>query len=260
MPENPPGNYIGNNLAQRTKETVIRELRDYFQNTSQFGFPGPDGSEPVIKTPIIREAYGYNIRQYPLIVVKILHEETRNLGIGRDFVEDVVSDDQRVYEEYLPGTENFTEPVPYKRRVIAERYGYMSDIFFNLQVWGDTTQVRNQTVDEVIGALRTWRRESFLNQGIQILKLSTGEETDYPLDNHQKIYISNINFEVNAELYYDIKVGSITKVNAYRRIAPVNLSPDQPKFIDQSDKDGNLPTYLGKPISFHFQRPRRYRK
>jgi len=232
-------NYVNNNLAQRTKAVVIRELRDYFQNISDFGFPAPDGSQPIIKMPIIREAYGYNIRQYPLIVVKIVHEQSKNLGIGQDYVEDVISDDQLVSQQILPGTENFYEPVPYKRRVIAERYGMMSDITFNIQVWGDTTQVRNYTVDEVIGALRYWKRQSFLNQGIQLLSVNSGEETDYPLNDHDKVYISNINYQVNAELYWDKKVMSITKVNSYHKNI-INLNPDQPPYIDESDQNQNL--------------------
>lgn len=232
-------NYVNNNLAQRTKAVVIRELRDYFQNISSFGFPAPDGSQPIIKMPIIRESYGYNIRQYPLIVVKIVHEQSKNLGIGQDYVEDVISDDQIVSQQFLPGTENFHEPVPYKKRVVAERFGMMSDITFNIQVWGDTTQVRNYTVDEVIGALRYWKRQSFLNQGIQLLSVGSGEETDYPLNDHDKSYMANINYKVNAELYWDREVMSITKVNSYHKDI-INLSPDQPPYIDESSQNQNL--------------------
>jgi len=221
--------YVSENLAQKTKKILIQELRYYFQNISQFGFPGNP-----IKMPIIREAFGLTVRQYPIIVIKILHEETKNLGIGRDFVQDVFSDDQLIGQEYLPGTENFTKPVKYKPRVVAERYGYMSDITFNLQVVCDTTPVRNRVVDECKAALRFYRRESMLNKGLQLMKISEGEETDFPLNQSQKVYISNINLIINAELYVDHTVASITKINPYG-VRKVNLSPHTPEYIVQQD-------------------------
>lgn len=219
--------YIGGNLAQKVKSIIIGELRFYFQNVSKMGNPG----DPVTM-PIIRESFGITMRQYPIITVKVLHEESKNLGIGRDFVEDVYSDDQQVGQKYLPGTEDFKNPVPYKPRVIAERYGYMADITFNLQIWGDTTAVRNRVVDETVAALRYFQRESMLDQfGIQLMRASMGEETDYPLDEAQKVYVANINLVVNAEAYFDYSVTSITKVNTYRMSGPTNPSPHQQPYI-----------------------------
>lgn len=220
--------YVSENLAQRVKQLIIGELRYYFQNVSQFGFPGNP-----IQMPIIREAYGLNIRQYPIIIVKILHEETKNMGIGRDFVEDVESDDQLVGQSILPGTEAFPTPVPYMKRTIAERFGYMSDITFNLQIWGDNTPTRNRTVDEVFSALRYYQRESLLNNGVQLMRLSMGEESDYPLNKTEKIYIANINLVVNAELYFDSPVNSITRVNSYKMTKPLIPNPHQPPYIIQ---------------------------
>ena len=94
--------YVGSSLGQRVKQLVIGELKYYYQNVSQFGFPGSP-----VKMPVIREAFSLATRIYPVIVVKILHDESKNLGIGRDFVQDVWSDDQEVGQKYLPGTENF---------------------------------------------------------------------------------------------------------------------------------------------------------
>lgn len=223
--------FIGGNLAQKVKQIIIGELRYYFQNVSQMGMPGNP-----ITMPIIRESFGLTVRQYPIITVKILHEESKNLGIGRDFVEDVKSDDQLVGQKYLPGTENFKVPVPYKRRVIAERYGYMADITFNLQIWGDTTAVRNRVVDETIAALRYFQRESMLETyGVQLMRASMGEETDYPLDEAQKVYVANINLVVNAEAYFDQGVDSVTAVNAYEMKGPNNPSPNQPPYIVEGD-------------------------
>jgi hypothetical protein len=222
---------VAGNLAQRTKQIIIGELRFYFQSVSQMGLPGNP-----IKMPIVRESFGVVIRQYPIIAVKILHEEPKNLGIGRDFVEDVMSDDQLVGQKYLPGTENFKYPVPYKRRVIAERYGYMADITFNLQVWGDTTAVRNDVVDEVVAAFKYFQRQSLLDiHGIQLMRISMGEETDFPLDESQKIYVANINLVVNAEVYFDEDVTSIIGVNTYSFNGPVNPSPNQPAYIIEGD-------------------------
>jgi len=230
---------VSENLAQRVKQLLIAELRYYFQNVSQFGFP-----DSPISMPIVREAYGLDIRQYPIIIIKILHEESKNLGIGRDFVEDVLSDDQLVGQEDLPGTEHWKKPIPYKRRTISERFGYMADVTFNLQVWGDTTAVRNRTVDEIFAALRYYQRQSLLDSGVQIMRLSMGEETDYPLDLKQKIYIANMNLVVNAELYFENPVNSITAVkvykvttNPYGKVGP-STSPDQPSYIVEDD-NGN---------------------
>jgi hypothetical protein len=235
--------YVGNNLAQKVKQILINELRYYFQSVSQFGFP----SSP-IKMPIIREAFSLTSRLYPAIIIKILHEETRNISIGRDYAEDVFSDDQLVGQKYLPGTEDFKVPVPYRRRVVAERYGYMSDITFNIQVMADTTPVRNKTVDEICAALRYYQRESMLTNGIQMTRLSMGEETDYPLNASEKIYIANLNFVVNAELYFDNKVNSVTAVNTYKfktnsvnpHMEPYILQPGQ-KSIPETINPPNVP-------------------
>lgn len=117
-------------LGQKTKEAIIEELRIYFQTISQFGTP-----QSTIKMPMIREAYGDDLRNYPAVFIKILSSRTTSLGISEGFVQDVKSDDQEMYQVYLPGTEYKSHPIPYRKRVISERYGYLADVTFQLQVW-----------------------------------------------------------------------------------------------------------------------------
>jgi hypothetical protein len=223
--------YTPNSLAQRAKQLLIGELRYYFKNVSAFGF----GVSP-IKMPIVREAFSLETRVYPLIVVKILHEESKNLGIGDDFVQDVWSDDQLVGQKYLPGTENFKYPVPYRRRVIAERWGYMADVTFNIQIMGDTVPVRNRVVEEVINAIRFYQRKSLQDNGIQLMRISQGEETDYPLNKSEKIYIANLNCVVNAEMYFDQKVASVTSVHVVGDNKPSAKNPHMDPNILQPGK------------------------
>ena len=67
------------------------------------------------------------------------------------------------------GTEHKPHPVPYRKRVIAERYGYLADVTFQLQVWGDNTPVRNRMVDEITSAFLRFRKNALLNRGIKNL-------------------------------------------------------------------------------------------
>lgn len=212
-------------IGQRVKEIIIGELRDYFRNVSEFGFP----NSPV-KMPLIRESYGVDIRNYPAVFIKILHTNKQRLGIGQDYAQDVWSDDQTIFQEYLPGTENTTQ-IPYKPRVIAERWGYMADITFQLQVWGDTTPIRNRMVDEIFAAFQRYQRQSLMNKGIILLDLSEGEESDYPLDDTIHIFIANINLTVNAELYFDEPVQSVIAVSVTTATLPDNINPDQPSYV-----------------------------
>lgn len=201
-------NRFTQSLGQRVKDILIDSLRDYFQNISQFGFPGSS-----IAMPIIREAYSQDLRSWPAIFIKITHVAENPMSIGQDFVKDVWSDDQTTFDKYLPHTENFENPVSYRPRVIAERYGRMADVSINIQVWGDTVPVRNKVVDEVLAALWRYERQSLLDEGIILSSLSEGEETDFPINDTEQMYIANINLTVNAELYIDVPVQSVTAVN-----------------------------------------------
>jgi len=214
-------------MGQKVKEIIISELRLYFQNVSQFGFPGSN-----VQMPIIREAYGIDLRSYPAVFVKILSANAQPLGIGQDFVQTVFSDDQHVGQKYLPHTENFITPVPYRNRAIALRYGYMMDISFNLEVWADRTPVRNRIVDEIVSAFRHYQREHLLEQGIVLISLNEGAESDFPLNDTEMVFIANINLNVNAELYFDERVASVTAVSA-RVNKNITTSPDQPSYIDE---------------------------
>jgi hypothetical protein len=216
-------------MGQRVKEIVIQELRNYFRDVSQFGTP-----MSTVKMPIIRESYGSDIRNYPAVFIKILSENPSPLGIGKNYVQDVFSDDQTIFQQYLPGTENFKHPIPYKPRVIAERWGYMSDISFQLQVWGDTTPIRNKMVDEIMAAFERYQRQSLMRQGIILVSISEGEESDYPLNDTEHVYIANINLTVNAELYFDVPCASITGVNVSIS-NNINKSPDQAPYIIEID-------------------------
>ena len=215
-------------IGQRAKIIVIDELRNYFQNISTFGFPGSN-----VKMPIVRETYGRDLRAYPAVFIKVLNVNRIPLGIGMDYVQDVWSDDQLMGQQYLPGTENFTEPVPYRRRVIAERTGFMADVTFSLQVWADTTPVRNRLVDECMAAFQKFQRKRLMNRGLVLVNLSEGEEGDYPLNDTEHIFIANISLTVNAELYFDEPVSSITAINASTQWGPENPYPDTPPYILQ---------------------------
>jgi hypothetical protein len=216
-------------LGQRTKEIIIEELRYYFQVISQFGTPNS-----TVKMPIIREAYGVDLRNYPAVFVKILSSRTTSLGINKGFVQDVFSDDQEVYQQYLPGTEHKKKPKTYRPRVIAERYGYLADVTFQMQVWADTTPVRNRMVDEITAAFQRFQKESLLIKGIIVERIDEGEESDFPLNDTTHIFVANITLAVNAELYFDYPVTSITGINEIAKYAP-NPNPDQPNYIWQGD-------------------------
>ena len=223
------GTYSFGDIGQKTKEIIIESLNYYFLNISQIGFPGSN-----VQSPIIREVFGMDIRNYPAIFVRILNEKPLPISIGQDYVRDVWSEDQTAWQKFLPGTENDLHPKPYCPRVIAQRYGYMSDITFNLQVWGDTTVVRNRIVDEIKRAFKQGGdgtiRNSLLNTGIVLLSISEGEEMDLPLNDTTKIFIANINLEVNAEIYFDTPVTSITG-STVQVNPPVNTSPDAINYI-----------------------------
>lgn len=212
-------------IGQKTKESVILALRHYFQVISDFGTPGS-----TIKMPFIREAYGNSVRNYPAVFVKITSCRTQTLGIGKGFVQDVWSDDQQVFQEVLPGTENFSKPVPYKNRVIAERFGYLADVTFNLQVWGDNTYIRNRMVDELLAAFERYEKQSLMDQGIIIVSANQGEESDFPLNETTHIYVANITLTVNAELYFDYAVPSITGIQVKAK-PTATPNPDQPPYI-----------------------------
>jgi hypothetical protein len=216
-------------MGQRVKEIIIQELRNYFRDVSQFGTP-----TSTVKMPIIREAYGAEVQNYPAVFVKILNESPSPLGIGKNFIQDVYSDDQTIFQQYLPGTERFTTPVSYRPRVIAERWGFMADISFQLQVWGDTTPIRNKMVDEIVAAFERYQRQSLMQQGIILTSISQGEETDYPLNDSTHIYIANINLTVNAELYFDIPCSSITAINVVVS-NNINKSPDLASYVDENN-------------------------
>ena len=207
-------------LGQITKENVILALRHYFQVTSDFGT-----INSTIKAPFIREAYGQSVRNYPAIFVKIVNCSTTPLGIGKNFVKDVMSDDQQVAQEFLPGTEHWQKPVAYKRRVIAERYGTMANIQFNLEIWGDNTYVRNNLVDQTIAAFDRFEKQNLMDKGILIVSISEGQESDFPLNDSEHIYTANISLTVNAEKYYDLPVASITAVDVQTTYIPA-VFPD----------------------------------
>jgi len=217
-------------LGTKTKEEIIQELRYYFQTVSNFGSPGS-----TIQMPLIREAWGIDVRSWPLITVKILSSRTQTLGIGGGFVQDVFSDDQTIYQQYLPGTEHQPKPKPYRQRVIAERYGYLSDITFQLQVFASKTPVRNRVVDEITAALMRYQKTRLLKKGIVVTSVDEGEEFDFPLDDTTHIFCANITLVVNAELYFDYPVASVIGINVTSRIGPENPNPDQPNYIEQID-------------------------
>jgi len=218
-------------LGQKTKEVIIEELRYYFQVVSKFGTPSS-----TVKMPMIREAYGTDLRNYPAVFIKILSSRTQSMGINQGFVQDVWSDDQEIYQVYLPGTESDSTPKSYRRRVIAERYGYMSDISFQLQIWGDNTPVRNRMVDEVTSAFLRYQKERLLEKGIVIISLDEGEESDFPLNDTTHIFVANITLVVNAELYFDYPVASVTDVSVVSQLTP-NPNPDQPSYILEDQYD-----------------------
>ena len=124
----------------------------------------------------------------------------------------------------------------------------MADITFNLQVLADTTPVRNRTVDELCSAIRFYQRESLLRNGIQLMRLSMGEETDYPLNASEKIFVANLNCVVNAELYFDNKVASITKVNYYGFVKGGLKNPDMDAAILQDGQ--NAPDPIPDDVPF----------
>jgi hypothetical protein len=215
-------------IGQRTKIIIIDELRNYFQNVSTFGFPGSN-----VKMPIIRETYGRDLRAYPAVFIKIVSVNRIPLGINQDYVQDVMSDDQLVGQQYLPGTENFTNPVPYRRRVIAERTGFMANVTLSLQVWADTTPVRNRLVDECIAAFQKFQRQRLMDRGLIFETINEGEEADYPLNDTEHIFIANISLTVNAELYFDTPVSSITKISGVIVAGTDDPYPDTPPYILQ---------------------------
>lgn len=216
-------------IGQRTKEVIIQELRYYFQTVSSFNGPG------VVQTPVIREAYGVDLRNYPAVFVKIINTREKTLGLGNGFVGWVWSDDQEGNQQYLPGTENLQFPVAYKPRAIAQRFGYMADITFQLQVWGDTVVVRNRIVDEIKAAFQTFQKISLEQQGIVVVDMSEGEEQDFPLNDTTHIFVANISLVVNAELYFDFPVSSITQVEVYQSNIPPY--PDLSPYIIQNQNE-----------------------
>lgn len=217
-------------LEQKTKENIIQTLQFYFQNISQLGFPGSN-----TKTPVIREVYSDDLRIYPAIFIKTLSTKSIPMGIGQDHCGDVWSQDQTLNQIYLPGTENDLQ-IPYTPRVIAQRYGRMADITFNLQIWGDTVIIRNRVSDEVMrmfiqGGPNTMR-DRLLKKGIVLVNISGGEEMDLPLNDTDKVFIANINLVVNAELYFDVPVPSITGVEILQGNYQ-NTTPDLPPNVVQ---------------------------
>lgn len=217
-------------LTQKTREYLIEELRFYYQLVSNFGSP-----QSVIQMPMIRSAYGADINVYPIIFFKLRSSENVSLGIGKGFVKDVFSDDQSVGQKYLPGTEYDKNPKPYRRRAIAERKGYMADITFELEVWGDTPVVRDRVVDETVSAFMHYQRERLLEKGIQILKINEGSEAIYPLDSPSNVvYVASIFLSVNAEIYFDNTVASITGLDA-RPVFQRNLYPDLDPSVIQDE-------------------------
>lgn len=225
--------------TQFTKETIIEELKFYFNNVSQFGFPG----NPV-KAPVIRESYSTNIRVYPCIFLKTLNEHTQTLGLNKGFVGDVFSDDQTMSQQFLPGTENYAPPntgqypvqVPYMRRVIAERYGHLSDITLNLQVWDESRDVTNRITDEAIAALQRYRKESLQKAGIIVAGVSAGEDFDIPLNDTTHVFVSNIRLDVSIALYFDYPCSHITAIQPVASYQG-NTSPDIPSYIIQTQDD-----------------------
>jgi hypothetical protein len=69
-----------------------------------------------------------------------------------------------------------------------------------------------------------------MRQGIVLVSISEGEESDYPLDDTIHIYIANLNLTVNAELYFDVPCNSITGVNV-QLSKNIDKSPDEPSYI-----------------------------
>ena len=222
-------------LGQYSKEQIIQNLRYYFQVISQFGTPNS-----TVKMPVIRESYGDDLRNYPAVFVKILSSRTQSLGLNRGFVQDVFSDDQEIFQQYLPGTEKDKYPKKYRPRVIAERFGYLADITFSLQVWADTTPVRNRMIDEITAAFLRFQTENLMSKGITIVSLSEGEESDFPLNDTTKIYIANITLVVNAELYFDYPVPSVTEFSVITRTDVSQINPDQTNILTSSDE----PSYI----------------
>lgn len=210
-------------ITQKTRENLIEELRYYYQLISNFGSPIPGG----IKMPIIRSAYGADIRYYPILFFKLRSSKNISLGIGRGFVQDVWSDDQKAGQIYLPGTEFKKNPKPYRNRVIAERRGYMADITFEIEIWADTPVVRDRIADETVAAFQYYQKERLLAKGIHISSIDEGSENIYPLDSPSNVvYTSSIFMTVNAESYYDVGVPSITGVSSKSVIRPFNILPD----------------------------------
>jgi len=220
-------------LGQYTKEKLILALRHYFHEISDFGFP-----DSPIKSVFIREAYGKSIRNYPCIFVKIVNSKPQTLGIGKGFVGNVYSDDQLAYQKYLPGTENSYHKIPYRKRIIAHRYGYLADITFKLEVWGDTKYARNQIADSVVAALETYEKQKLMNDGIVLVSISENSENDFPLDDTQHVYTTDIMVTVNSQLMIDYPVVSITGVHVIQNFVPSNVDPDfNPAIVDNTLAD-----------------------
>lgn len=88
-------------------------------------------------------------------------------------------------------------------------------------------------VDEITSAFLRFRKNALLNRGIVITSLDEGEESDFPLNDTTKIYLANITLGVNAEIYFDYPVPSITGITSITQISANNTNPDQPNYIIQ---------------------------
>ena len=181
-------------LRYNVKNEIIYAIRHYFENYSEFK---KDNSN--IQIPAIYDEIPLINRTYPNVIIKNTGGQDIPLGLDRDFIEDVWSDDLEI------------------PRVIAERRGYAENIGFQLQVQGDTTPVRDRMVDNIIAALKFIERQYLLNRGIRILTVSPGGDTLIPLDTTRAIYQTTISITVYAEQVYDTLVDAITAVTVLEK-------------------------------------------
>lgn len=182
--------YLG--AVKRTKDVVIRGLRDFFNNPDNYAhlLPKQLSYDVFIDMPIF-DSFAEQLTKFPMIVVSNISGRMIAGGISNDFA----------YEHYNHDGE-----------LEGHVYGGMYEFSLEVEIGTKTTLEREVLMDITTSALRFSLRRRLEYYGILIKEMSYGGENQIPY-NSDMVFTSTLNMQTYSEWYEYYRLLPVKNIN-----------------------------------------------
>lgn len=182
--------YLG--ALKRTKDVIIRGLRDFFANPDNYAHLLPEQlSYDVFQNIVIFDSYAETLTKFPMIVISNASGRMIAGGISNDFAFEK-HDANGDLEGYM--------------------YGGMYEFSIEVEVGTKTTLERETLMDITTSALRFSLRRRLEYYGILIKEMSYGGENAIPY-NSDMIFTSSMSMQTYSEWYEYFKLLPVKNID-----------------------------------------------